>query len=92
MVRVPVPERFAVHKLIVSQLRTKATGKSEKDLRQAAILSDAVAERFPGALQDALAAVPRSAAKHIARAARALQCHLPSAAEDLWDALQSKKS
>jgi hypothetical protein len=90
MVRVPVPERFAVHKLIVSQLRTRGTGKSEKDLTQVATLMVAVAERFPGALEDALAAAPRSASKQIARAAKALRRHLPAAAENAWEALRSK--
>jgi hypothetical protein len=91
MVRVPVPERFAVHKLIVSQLRTRAAGKAEKDLTQAATLSEVVAERFPGALEDALAAAPRSASKHIARAVEALQRHLPAAAEAAWEALRSTR-
>ncbi len=91
MVCVPVPKRFAVHKLIVSQLRTRAAGKPEKDLPQAATLMEAVTERFPGALEDALAAAPRSAAKHIVRATKALERHLPAAAEGAWDALSSKK-
>lgn len=91
LVRVPVPERFAVHKLIVSQLRTRGTAKSEKDLTQVATLMEAVAERFPGALEDALAAAPRSASKHIARAAKALQRHMPTTAENAWEALRSKK-
>jgi hypothetical protein len=56
MVRVPVPERYAVHKLVVSQLRDKTSSKSEKDLRQAATLIEALVERFPGAVEDALAA------------------------------------
>ena len=58
-VRVPVPERYAIHKLIVSQLRATTSTKSAKDLRQAAILIEAVVEgslaqsrmpwqRFPG--------------------------------------------
>jgi len=46
-VRVPAPERLAVHKLIVSQLRSTASIKPEKDLRQAATLIEALAERFP---------------------------------------------
>jgi hypothetical protein len=91
MVRVPVPERFAVHKLIASQLRTRGTDKSEKDLTQVATLIEAIAERFPGALEDALAAAPRSASKRIARAAKALQRHLPAAAENAWEALRSRK-
>lgn len=35
MVRVPVRERYAIRKLIVSQLRHKNSTKPEKDLRQA---------------------------------------------------------
>ena len=35
MVRVPLPERFALHKLMVSQLRAQRGAKSEKDLFQA---------------------------------------------------------
>jgi hypothetical protein len=91
MVRVPVPERFAVHKLIVSQLRTRGAGKSENDLTQAATLMEAVSERFPGAVEDALAAAPRRASKHIVRAVKALQRHLPAAAENAWEALRSRK-
>jgi hypothetical protein len=86
-----VPERFAVHKLIVSQLRTKATGKPEKDLQQAATLMEAVTERFPGALEDALAAAPKGASNYIARATRALERHLPDAAESAWEALRMRK-
>jgi hypothetical protein len=51
MVQVPVAERFAVHKLIVSQLRGTASAKPEKDLRQAATLIEAVADRFPDAVR-----------------------------------------
>jgi hypothetical protein len=53
MVRVPVPERYAIHKLMVSQLRGTASSKAAKDLRQAATLLEAVVERFPGAIEDA---------------------------------------
>jgi hypothetical protein len=91
MVRVPVPERYAIHKLIVSQLRAKTGGKAEKDLRQAATLIEAVAERFPGALEEAMAAVPKSAIRHVARAETALEHHLPPAAEAAWDALSALK-
>ena len=31
MVRVPVPEHFAIHKLIVAQLRSTASAKPEND-------------------------------------------------------------
>lgn len=48
LVNVPVPERFAVHKLIVSTLR-KETGesaaKADKDVSQAGILIDALIQK-----------------------------------------------
>jgi len=90
MVRVPVPERYAVHKLIVSQLRAK-TSTPAKDLQQAATLLEAVTERFPGAVDEALQAVPRGAARHVARALRALERHLPASAEAAWEALGSRR-
>jgi hypothetical protein len=87
MVRVPVPERFAVHKLIVSQMRNKTSSKPEKDLHQAATLIEALVERYPGSIEDAVSAVPKSAARHWRRAMKALARHLPITAEAAWDAL-----
>ena len=89
MVRVPVPERYAIHKLIVSQLRNKASAKPVRDLHQAAALIEALAERYPGALEDAASAVPASAARHLARGIRALERYLPAAAGSAWDTLHS---
>jgi hypothetical protein len=86
LVRVPVPERYAIHKLIISQLRSKGS-KPAKDIGQAAILIAAVVERFPGAIEDALKAVPKSAAKYLRRAKLALAPHLPAAAEAAWESL-----
>ncbi len=37
-VTVPSPERFAVHKLILSRRRKSSEAKADKDLRQAAVL------------------------------------------------------
>lgn len=88
MVRVPVPERYALHKLIVSQLRSKTSGKPAKDLRQAATLIDVLAERFPGAIEDASQALPRSALSCVSRALKGLKQHLPNEAESAWDTLQ----
>ena len=87
LVRVPLPERYAVHKLMVSQLRAKTSAKPEKDLRQAAILIDALAERFPGAVEDALKAVPKSASKFIKLGKKALERHLPQTAAAAWESL-----
>ena len=89
MVRVPVPERYAIHKLIASQLRHKTSSKPEKDLRQAAILIEALVERYPGAIEDAASAVPKSAARHLAHAIKALEQHLPPTATLAWDILQA---
>lgn len=89
LVRVPVPERYAMHKLIVSQLRHKTSSKPEKDLRQAATLIEALVERFPGAVEDAIKAVPRTAWRHVKRAIQALKFHLPESAEAAWQALRS---
>lgn len=88
-VRVPVPERFAIHKLIVSQRRERTSSKPEKDLIQAATLIEVLAERFPGAVEDALAAAPRSARRHLTRAAKALRLYLPQDAEAAWEAMAS---
>jgi len=88
MVRVPVPERYALHKLIVSQLRAKTSSKPEKDLRQAATLIDVLAERFPGAIEDASENLPKSALRYVSRALRALKAYLPTAAVDAWDTLR----
>jgi hypothetical protein len=65
VVRVPVPERFALHKLIVAQLRIGRPEKSLKDLRQAAALIAALGEKHPGALEAAYAKTAVSTRKHI---------------------------
>jgi hypothetical protein len=87
-VRVPVPERYALHKLIVSQLRAKTSSKPEKDLRQAATLIDVLVERFPGAIEDASEELPKSALRYVSRALEALKQHLPKGAEGAWETLQ----
>jgi hypothetical protein len=46
-VTVPAPERFAVHKLILSRRRKSAHAKSDKDLRQAAVLLQVLLQKRP---------------------------------------------
>lgn len=87
-VRVPTPERYAVHKLIVSQLRRSTDAKTEKDLHQAAVLIDALADLLPGAVGDAIDALPRSATSKLQRGIKALRSHLPATAEAAWESLQ----
>ena len=76
--------------MIVSQLRDKASTKADKDLRQAATLIEAVTERFPGAVDDALRSVPKSALRHVRRAIAPIERHLPSSAEAAWEALEMR--
>jgi hypothetical protein len=47
-VRVPAPERYAVHELIVSMRRRAGVAKRDKDLQQVEILIEALAEKRPG--------------------------------------------
>lgn len=58
-VRVPRPERFAWHKLGISQLRAATSEKRGKDLAQASVLVAALAEDAPDALTDAFRELPR---------------------------------
>lgn len=67
-IRVPVPERFAIHKLVVSQLRTNRDAKTEKDIYQAAVLLAALGERYPGAIESAVNDLPVSARQYLVRA------------------------
>lgn len=54
-VRVPSPERFAVHKLLVAQRRPRTQGaKKKKDLMQAKEIIDIFLESDEGLLQDTL--------------------------------------
>jgi len=52
-VHVPAPERYAVHKLIVSRRRREGAAKSDKDLQQAGALIEALAQKRPHELKSA---------------------------------------
>ena len=56
LVRIPRPERFAIHKLIVADRRREGPNslKSRKDLMQAELLVDVLAEDRPGDLTEAI--------------------------------------
>ena len=86
-VRVPLPERFAVHKLIVSRLRTGREAKSGKDVFQACVLCAALAENHPGAIESAVAQVPRRARKYLAPAVTAARRLLEPAHARAWEEL-----
>lgn len=69
-VKVPSPERFVLHKLLVSQLRSTTSEKRPKDLQQATVLATALLESDAGALAEAKDALPKSARTHVSRAAK----------------------
>jgi hypothetical protein len=86
-VRVPVPERFAVHKLIVSRVRAGRTSKSDKDTSQAIVVLAALAVLSPGAIEDAVARIPKRSKKHWRRALDSVKTRLEYRAPRAWEEL-----
>ena len=86
-VRVPTPEQFALHKLIVSRLRASRGSKSEKDVFQAAVLIAVLGERHPEALEEGAASVPASARKHLKVSLHAVRPLLEDEHPRAWAAL-----
>jgi len=69
-VKVPNPARFAIHKLIVSTLRSKTSAlKDQKDLHQAMTLIHAVLQKHPTDLDEAVTALDSKGRKRAASAA-----------------------
>lgn len=87
MVRVPLPERFALHKLMVSQLRTERGAKSEKDLFQAAVLLAILGEKHPGAIEEALRQAPASILSRLNQAIGQIRPLLERDHPRAWDEL-----
>lgn len=88
-VRVPLPERFAIHKLIVSQLRRGRDAKARKDRAQALVLCAALGDLHPGALESAVQSVPARARGHLRRAFEPLREPLVEQHPRAWDELHS---
>ena len=86
-VRVPLPERFAIHKLLVSRLRVGRGAKSDRDIFQASVLCAVLADSHPGALESALAAVPRPARKYLKPALESARPHLETEHPRAWEEL-----
>lgn len=87
MVRVPTPERFAVHKLIASQLRSNRDAKTNKDIQQACTILAVLAERHPDAIEGALERVPVSAKRYLRAALVLARPQLELAHPRAWEAL-----
>jgi hypothetical protein len=89
-VRVPEPARFAIHKILVSRLRTNILVKSQKDIQQACVLLAMLGEHRTGEIELACADLPRSARPMVRRALpevrRALEGH-PGAFAELEEGL-----
>jgi len=88
-VRIPLPERFALHKLLISQLRGARDTKSLKDVYQAAILLAALGDRYPGAIEEAVSQLPDSGIKYVRKALLLIQPQLEEAYPRAWDELTS---
>lgn len=91
-VRVPVAERFAIHKMMVSQLRTNREAKSGKDLYQAAVLVAALGDLYPGAIEAAVGDTPVSARRYLLKALPLVMAQLeehPRGAEELEGAVRA---
>ena len=82
-VRVPLPQRFALHKLLVSQLRGGAKG--EKDRFQAAVLLAAIGESQSGAIAAAFGDLPRSARQAVRKALRLVKSPLVGDHPRAWE-------
>ena len=91
-VRVPIPERFAVHKLIVSVLRGGRDARVYKDREQALVLCAALGDLHPGALQSAVKAMPRRAIKHFGNALAHLRERLEIRHPRAWDELNEERT
>jgi hypothetical protein len=86
-VRIPSPERFALHKLFSSQSRRSDRDKIRKDLHQAAVLAAAVEEETPGRLRDAFKSIPSHARTAVRRGAAAAARLLGPGHEEANEAL-----
>lgn len=86
-VRVPLPERYAVHKLLVSRMRSGRSVKSESDVLQACVLCAALSESHPGAVGAAVAAVPTRARRYVERGVEVARPHLESRYVRAWEEL-----
>jgi hypothetical protein len=94
-IRVPVPHRMALHKLLISQLRSIQSSKSAKDLDQGCVLLAAVGDSDAQAIIEAAAAIPVSARRHILRTApvirERLEDHHQRALESFGEAIATWK-
>jgi hypothetical protein len=88
-VMLPDPARFALHKLIVSTLRVPTSAlKADKDVRQAALLIDALMDKFPDWLGAATDALENSARARVAKGASRAALLAPGLSERARDFIE----
>ena len=88
-VRVPSAERFALHKLIVSQIRAQRGSKSEKDVHQACVLLAVLGEVHPGAIDEAARTLPVSAKGYVRASLPAVARLLQPTHDRAWEELET---
>ncbi|MES1204485.1 MAG: GSU2403 family nucleotidyltransferase fold protein [Pseudomonadota bacterium] len=86
-VRLPLPERFAIHKLVVSRLRTGRNTKAQKDIDQAIVLLAFLATTHSGAIESAVTVLPKGAVKHLRAALGSLRPPLAELVPRAWEEL-----
>ena len=86
-VKVPAPERMALHKLYASQARRTLRDKARKDIDQAVVLAAALEQDTPGRLTDTFKELPRAARPAVARGALAASRQLGEPHAHARDAL-----
>lgn len=75
-VRVPLPERFALHQLVAAAASEGGIHRRGRSLKQAAALIAAMGELYPGALSEAYGKTPTSARKHIRKSLEKIRADL----------------
>lgn len=88
-VRVPVAERFAVHKFIVSQLRVDRGAKSGRDIHQASVLCAFLSDHHPGAIRDAIRDAPPGAQSYLRRGIATARHGLEGTHPRAWEELSA---
>ncbi len=94
-IRVPVPHRMALHKLLIARLRSTGSSKSGKDMDQGCVLLAVVGDSDEQAILEAAAQVPVTARRHILAVAplvrERLSEHHPRALEAFNEAVSGWK-
>lgn len=84
----PDPARFAIHKLFSAISRTNQAAKSDKDILQAATVLCAMEEKYPGEIEEAFRAFPKSGKKILAKGLERVILVVETHSEQVADTLK----